>query len=278
MFALEESFIVLGINMSTWFDNSDPRWWSLGPLIFINAFALCTVLVYAAIRKRNPPIPAIEELDKRHHSKFLNRWFKEYWFWVTSPVEKIALKFGLTPNFFTTLGFCIAALAGFFYFFDRLGLAGWCVIIGGTCDMFDGRIARLTKKSSASGAFYDSVMDRFGEMVTFIGLAAHYHNTWVFYFVVLSIIGSMMVSYARARGESVGVNCQEGTMQRPERIVYLGVGSIFSPVLWKIFSSFIPALRPDFLLVAAIVMIGIMTNFTAIHRTLWIYRELDKKK
>jgi len=96
--------------------------------------------------------------------------------------------------------------------------------------------------------------------------------------VILGIIGSMMVSYARARGESVGVLCQEGAMQRPERIVYLGVGSIFSPVLWKFFSLFIPALRQDFLLVAAIVMIGIMTNLTALHRTLWIYRELDKKK
>ncbi len=260
------------------FSNVDPIWWTLGPLLFVNVLALSTVVVFAAIRKKNPPIPALDDLDKRHHSKFLNRWFKEYWFWVTSPVEKIALKLKLTPNFFTTLGFCIAAMAGVFYFFNHLGLAGWCVIIGGTCDMFDGRVARLTGKSSASGAFYDSFMDRFGEMATFVGLAAHYRESWVFWFVILGIIGSMMVSYARARGESVGVLCQEGSMQRPERIVYLGVGSIFSPVLWKIFSFFIPALRQDFLLVAAIVMIGIMTNFTAIHRARWIYRELDKKK
>ena len=176
------------------------------------------------------------------------------------------------------MGFLIGALAGVFYFYNHLGWAGWCVIIGGTCDMFDGRIARLTQKSSASGAFYDSVMDRYGEMLCLLGLAAHYRHTWVFWFVILGIVGSMMVSYARARGESVGVLCQEGAMQRPERIVYLGVGSIFSPVLWKFFSLFIPALRQDFLLVAAVVMIGIMTNYTAIHRTLWIYRELDKKK
>ena len=264
--------------MGTWFKNIDPFWWTLAPLILINLFALSTVLIFAAIRKKNPPIPALEELDKKHHSKFLNRWFKEYWYWVTSPVEKIALKFKLTPNFFTTLGFLIGALAGVFYFYNHLGWAGWCVIIGGTCDMFDGRIARLTQKSSASGAFYDSVMDRYGEMLCLLGLAAHYRHTWVFWFVILGIVGSMMVSYARARGESVGVLCQEGAMQRPERIVYLGVGSIFSPVLWKFFSLFIPALRQDFLLVAAVVMIGIMTNYTAIHRTLWIYRELDKKK
>lgn len=264
--------------MIDWFKNLDPLWISLGPLIFFNVLALSTVLIFAAIHKKNPKIPALEDLDKRHHSKFLNRWFKEYWFWVTSPVEKIALKLGLTPNFFTTLGFLIGALAGLSYYFGRLGLAGWFVIIGGTCDMFDGRIARLTQKSSASGAFFDSVMDRYGEMVCFLGLAAYYRDSWVFWFVILGIIGSMMVSYTRARGESVGVLCQEGSMQRPERIVYLGVGSIFSPMLWKLFVLVLPALRQDFLLVAAIVMIGIMTNYTAIHRALWIYRELDKKK
>lgn len=264
--------------MLHWLENLDPRWWSLLPLVLINVLALCTVVIFAVIHKKNPPIPAMDDLDKRHHSKFLNRWFKEYWFWVTSPVEKIALKFHLTPNFFTTLGFVIAVAAGCFYFYGRMGWAGWCVIIGGTCDMFDGRVARLTNKSSASGAFYDSVMDRFGEMVTFIGLAALYRNTWVFWFVILGVVGSMMVSYARARGEAVGVLCQEGAMQRPERIVYLGVSSIFSPVLCELFSLFIPGLRLDFLLVTAIVMIGIMTNFTAIQRTLWIYRELDKKR
>jgi phosphatidylglycerophosphate synthase len=254
----------------------DPIWISLGPLLFINAFALLTVVVFAFIRKRNPPIPGLEDLDKKHHSKFLSKWLKEYWFWVTAPVEKIALKLGLTPNFFTTLGFVLSVLSGLAFCYGRFGIGGWLMIIGGTCDMFDGRIARKTGRSSASGAFFDSMMDRYGELVCSLGLAAFYRNSWVFWFVLAGMIGSTMVSYNRARGQAVGVDCDGGMMQRPERIVYLGVGSIFSPPLAYL-------IRPlwnvnlDFLLVMAILLIAIMTNLTAIYRGVWIYRKLDQK-
>src|SRR5262245_52273244 len=142
----------------------DPLWISLGPLLVINVFALLTVLVFAAIRKKNPVIPAQAELEKRHHSRFLSKWLKEYWYWTTAPIEKIALKLKLTPNFFTTLGFLLSAASGLAFYYGRLGIGGWLMIIGGTCDMFDGRIARATGKSSPAGAFYDSVMDRYGEI------------------------------------------------------------------------------------------------------------------
>jgi CDP-diacylglycerol--glycerol-3-phosphate 3-phosphatidyltransferase len=252
----------------------NPLWFSLGPLLFINVFGLFTVLVFAFIRKKNPPIPALDELEGRHHSRFLNKWLKEYWFWVTAPIEKIALKLGLTPNFFTTFGFVLSCLAGYAFYYGRMGVAGWCVIFAGTCDMFDGRIARITQKSSASGAFYDSVMDRFGELASLVGLAAFYRESWIFWFVIAAIIGSMMVSYTRARGQAVGIDCQGGVMQRPERIVYLGVGSIFSPIFGYLFSSYLPP-HHEYLVIMAVILIAIMTSLTAIYRTIWIYRRLD---
>lgn len=254
--------------------NFQEIWKNLLPLIIINVFALSSIPLYIWSRNKSSKSEVAEELNKRHHSKLLNRWFKEYWYWVTSPVEKIALKLKLTPNFFTSLGFIICVGAGLAYFCGSIALAGWCVIIGGTCDMFDGRIARLTNHSSKAGAFYDSVMDRYGEVVTLVGLACYYRHHWFFYFILAALVGSVLVSYARARGESVGVTFQGGSMQRPERIVYLGVSSIFSPLFALAFGWIHPALNSNFLLYIAVIMIAIMTNWTAAYRTLWIYKKL----
>ncbi|MFO1520388.1 MAG: CDP-alcohol phosphatidyltransferase family protein [bacterium] len=262
--------------MFHWLNSIDPIWISLGPLLVFNVFMLGTVIAFRRVRRKQASQEAEKYLDKRHHSKFLNKWMKEYWYWITSPVEKIALKMGLTPNFFTTMGFVLSVLSGAAFFFGRFGIAGWLMIIGGSCDMFDGRIARATGKSTRSGAFYDSVMDRYGELVCFVGLAGFYHDSWVFWFVMAGIIGSTMVSYNRARGQSVGIDCDGGSMQRPERIVYLGVGSIFSPVFAYLLKPYI-SLSLDFMLIMAIVLIGIMTNVTAIYRLVWIYRKLDEK-
>ncbi len=258
-------------------DNFDPLWYSLGPLIIINILSLLTVLIFAALRKSDRKIPAQNELDNRHHSRFLSKWFKEYWFWVTSPIERIALFLKLTPNFFTTLGFVICFLSGLAFYYGRLGIAGWCVILGGTCDMFDGRIARITGKSTAGGAFYDSVMDRFGELASLVGLALYYRHHWMLVFVLLAIVGSMMVSYARARGQSVGVDCKEGVMQRPERIVYLGVSAIFSPIFAYLLRPYY-ALPLDFLLQWAVILIAVMTLYTSFSRSWWIYKALEGNK
>ncbi len=258
----------------------NPLWFSLGPLLFVNVFGLLTVVVFAFVYKKNASRYKVKEFEKRHDSKFLGRWFKEYWFWVTTPIEKLSLLFGLTPNFFTSFGFILSCLAGYAFFEGSIGIAGWLVILGGTCDMFDGRIARLTGKTSQAGAFYDSVMDRFGELATLVGLAGFYRNSWLFWFVLAAISGSMMVSYTRARGEAMGVECKSGVMQRPERIVYLGVGSIFSPIVRYLLSPYFE-ISHEYLLVIAILLIAIMTNLTAIYRMIWIMqklRDLSKKE
>jgi CDP-diacylglycerol--glycerol-3-phosphate 3-phosphatidyltransferase len=148
------------------------------------------------------------------------------------------------------------------------------MIIGGTCDMFDGRVARKTGQTTKSGAFYDSVMDRFGEAVVLFGLALYYHDSWVLYLVISALIGSMMVSYTRAKGDSVGVDCKGGIMQRPERIVYLGVGSIFSPPFRQLVDPH--AAQPvEYLTIAALAVIAVMTLLTSVYRMIYIFRKLS---
>jgi len=240
----------------------DPIWISLGPLFTINIIVLLTLFFFWFTYHRRPKT---QDVDLKEHSKFLSRFLKEYWYWLTTPIARIMVKFRMTPNVVTVIGFLFSCVAGYFFHFGMVGAGGWFMILGATFDIFDGYIARLTGKATKSGAFFDSVMDRFSEAVVFLGLASNYRSSWILYFVVLGLVGSMMVSYTRARGEGVGVDVKSGLMQRPERIVYLGVGSIFSPILAHFVSHFIKV-PLDFLTIGAVILIAVLTNITALHR------------
>lgn len=247
-------------------------WISLGPLLAVNLFFLSTLFFFWVTYKE---VPKTKDVDLKVHSRFLSRFLKEYWYWLTSPIAKILVRFHVTPNVLTIWGFVISCVSAYFFHKGKVGLGGWIMIFGATFDMFDGHIARLTGTASKSGAFFDSVMDRFCEAVVFLGLASFYRSNWVLYFVVLGLVGSMMVSYTRARGEGVGVDCKTGFMQRPERIVYLGVGSIFSPVFAYFLNPLI-SLPLDFLTIGAILLIAFLTNLTALQRMRYIIRHLDQ--
>ena len=114
----------------------------------------------------------------------------------------------------------------------RLGqfsLGGWLYLCSGACDFLDGRLARITGKSSASGAALDSILDRYSEAAMLIGLAWYYRESWVLLPVLAFLAGSFLVPYVRARGEGLGLHLKVGLMQRPERVVVLGVAVVFSP-------------------------------------------------
>jgi phosphatidylglycerophosphate synthase len=249
----------------------DPKWNSLLPLIAINVLMLSTVVVFAFIYRRRPKDP---DLVKRHASKFLGLFLMEYWAWFISPIESLFVKLGVTPNFLTSLGFILSAASALAFANGHMGIGGWLMIIGGSFDMFDGRIARRTGMTSKAGAFYDSVMDRFGEAIVLFGLGVFYRDSWVLYLVLAALIGSMIVSYTRAKGDSIGIDCKGGIMQRPERIVYLGVGSIFSPPFRQLVKP--EATHPvEYLTIAALGVIAVMTIFTSLYRMLYIMHKLN---
>ncbi len=247
-------------------------WYSLAPLFGFNVLLLSTLL-YFRLTYRNQD--KSDQVDRKEHSFFLSRFFKEYWYWLTGPITKLLIRLRVTPNMISFMGLLLCIVSGVFFYKGMVGPGGWFMIFGATFDMFDGLVARMTNQESKSGAFFDSVIDRYSEGVVLLGLAAYYRNHWMLFFVVLALIGSMMVSYTRARGEGVGVDCKAGMMQRPERIVYLGVGSIFSPILAALISVFfhVPA---DFMTMGAILVIAIFTNITAFERMRFIMKELEK--
>jgi CDP-diacylglycerol---glycerol-3-phosphate 3-phosphatidyltransferase len=153
----------------------------------------------------------------------------------------------INPNVLTVMGLVVNTYAAFLFGYAtgenqrRMFLYAGLVIIGsGFFDLVDGRVARALNKVSLFGAFFDSVVDRYSDASLFFGLLVFYARGNRFFYVVLTalvMISSIMVSYARARAESLIGTCRVGFMERPERLVLLIIGAVFNvmaPVLWVI--------------------------------------------
>lgn len=187
---------------------------------------------------------------------------------VTQPVTDWLVRRRVHPNLLTTLGFVVTVVAGGFYAVDHVRTAGALVLLGGVFDVFDGRVARVGGLASKFGAFYDSTLDRISEVVVYLGLLSLYNryqadltDITMVYLILLAMAGSLMVSYTRARAEALGLDCTVGLMQRPERIVLLGGGSLLFGLMWegKVVSI-------------VIIVVALLTNATAVQRIVWVHR------
>jgi len=247
-------------------------WVTLLPLIVINVVLLTSFLAYHLWfgKRKN----RIFKGSKNSESKFLSYKTREWWFWTTDPIVRLFVKLKISPNKITVLGVCISLIAAVLFAYGWFGYAGWMMIFGASFDMFDGRVARITGKSTRSGAFFDSVTDRFSEAICFLGLAIYFHNSWMMVFVILALVGSSLVSYTRARGEGFGVSCKVGSMQRPERITYLGVASVFNPVIQFTLHRWYEV-PPPVLVIVALIFMAFMTFATSVYRMIYIMNSLD---
>jgi len=169
---------------------------------------------------------------------------------------------GINPNFLTFIGFGINLLAAYLFAYGYFRWAGATIILAGIFDMTDGRVARLEGRVTPFGGFYDSVMDRYSDLCLLIGLLIYYGRITRFLYVSLvavAMIGSVMVSYTRARAENVIPSCKVGFLERPERVVLIIIGAFFdrmAPVLW---------------------LIAVLSNVTVVHRILYT-RQVARKQ
>ena len=198
-------------------------------------------------------------------------WFKNGFVRLLNPVVSTLIRNRVHPNIISSFGFLVT-LAGAILIFQRSIIAGVVVfLLGGMMDILDGRVARETGLASKFGSFYDSTLDRVSEIVVYFSLYAYFRPLsnfwWVGYVVILAMVGSLMVSYTRAKAEALGVECKVGTMQRPERVVLLGVGGLLIPV----FDMIAPEWRYAPLLLA-IGLIAVLANITALERIYSVYK------
>jgi len=185
----------------------------------------------------------------------IQKWFINF----LDPFIGLIVRFNVHPNHFTILGLFSSVVGAIFYAKHGIRLGGLFILFGGLCDIIDGKVARKTGLSSKFGALFDSSLDRYAEVFMFLGTAIYFvqkDHPITSIMVFLALGGSMMVSYVRARAEGLGYECKVGIMQRPERIVYVGVSSLIHPYLLEV----------------VIWMIAILANFTAIQRMYHVWK------
>jgi phosphatidylglycerophosphate synthase len=243
-------------------------------------FALAAYFVIAlglfSLRARWVGIAVDAEVASRPASKLLGRYLRHYIMWVLGPWERTLVRWRVSPNALTFGSFLVACASAVFFATGNFGAGGWLYLLTGILDILDGRIARATGKVTKGGAFFDSVMDRYAELVVFGGLAIYYRHSWALYVTLVASLGSIMVSYTRARGEALGVQVNIGTMQRPERLFYLGVISGLSPIVETLFGH--GSLPPFVPVVVALALLGASANVTAIRRISHTLARLDGKQ
>jgi len=198
----------------------------------------------------------------------LPNWIRNWYLNLIAPIINLFVRLEVNPNLFTTIGFILTVGASVLFATGQLVIAGAIVLLAGTFDIIDGKVARATNRVTKFGALYDSTLDRYAEVIMFFGLAFYFVKEAMFLTsiaVSFALGGSMMVSYVRARAEALGFQCKIGIMQRPERVVYIGFGAIFAFIHMGT-------------LIFAISLIAILANFTAIQRLHHIWVSENGKK
>jgi CDP-diacylglycerol--glycerol-3-phosphate 3-phosphatidyltransferase len=212
-------------------------------------------------------------------------WYRDFLqqviYKIINPLIKGMIKIGITQNIVTTLGFIgnIVAAAFFIYASQEqdldaqtttLGWGGFIIIASGLFDMMDGRLARMGNMSSSFGAMWDSTLDRYSELVSLFGIVLVFLEDegwfWMGVVTFAAMVGSVMVSYVRARAEGLGIECKVGLMQRPERVVVTAITAMitgFTGNLWWV--------------AGGMILIAVLANITAFWRVGYCYKKLTER-
>lgn len=180
---------------------------------------------------------------------------------AATPAARLVAQTGVTPNALTLIGLGLTLVAAGIVAAGWLQLGGVVFLLASAFDAVDGAVARATGSASRFGAFLDSVADRYAEAAIFAGLLAVflYRDQNVLALVsTLALVGSLLVSYARARAEGLGLDCEIGLLQRPERVIFLVTGLVL----------------PDLLLEPVVWVLAVATNITVVQRVMYVHRLL----
>jgi phosphatidylglycerophosphate synthase len=227
--------------------------------VFLGAF-----LVYCALHAAGRP-PHVVGVK---HNQFFGLFLATYVVWMFGPFERLLVG-RVSPNFITALSLAMCVGTGIAAGLHHLGTAVWLFVFAGVFDIMDGRVARLAGMQTKSGALFDSVSDRWGELAAFAGYLWLLHDSPWMLAVFAAIGASTMVSYTRARAEGLGVELSGGMMQRAERMVLVSGGTLVAA--WYVETA-APILGVTMLVCA------VTSTATALSRWLIAYRTLAARE
>ncbi len=181
-------------------------------------------------------------------------------YYLTQPVVLLLAKTNLAPDVITWFGFLISVGAAVLIVTEHLFAAGFVVLIAGFFDMLDGAFARSTNRTTKFGAILDSTLDRLADAAPLLGILILYtreQSATGIIIVGLALLGSLLVSYIRARAEAAGLDCQVGLFTRAERVVVLALGLLLSQI--------------NYALITALAVLLVFSFITASQRLLYVW-------
>ncbi|QDG50908.1 CDP-alcohol phosphatidyltransferase family protein [Persicimonas caeni] len=239
----------------------------LSPGLLLGAVLVVLLGIYAL------STAGTERSLRRDGSVLLPRILIGFWYWLVTPIISGLDRLGVRPNHITLFSLYLAALAAVALGTGYFMVGCWLVIAAASCDLLDGLLARQTDAGSPAGAFLDSFADRIAEGMVFAGIAFYGGGGALTWLALWAMLASVMVSYARARGEGLGADCKVGLMQRPERLLLL-ILTLFAAPIAAVFLE--PgAQRPVFhVAIFGIGLLAALSTVTAVRRAHWIFSTL----
>ena len=200
----------------------------------------------------------------------MQQWGRHLVMQLIRPMDRL----GITPNMLTGTGLLLSLLTAVVIAQGFLFTGGLLVLLTGVFDMFDGAMARLQHTATPFGAFFDSTLDRYSESIILFGLLWYtlqrptnfrdvswptsHEQMWMILFIYIAIVGSLMVSYTKARAEGLGIECNCGLLARPERVVLLAIGLLFGASIW------------------ILAILAVFSNVTAVERIVAVWRTTQR--
>ncbi len=187
---------------------------------------------------------------------------------ITLLIQPLA-RLGVSPNLLTSIGLLLSMVTALVIAQGYMVVGGLLVVFAGIFDMFDGALARVRNAATTFGAFLDSTLDRYSESIILFGLLwytlqhpglqdllwpAPHEQIWMITFIFVSVVGSLMVSYTKARAEGLGIECKSGLLARPERVIILAIGLLSNTGIW------------------ALAILAVFSNITALERMIAVWR------
>ena len=188
----------------------------------------------------------------------LTAWVRGWSDVILIPLSRVLARLGVQPNVLSTIGFLAALAAGAVVAAGYVSLGGWLFLLSGPFDALDGALARTAGLETRFGAFLDSFIDRYSEAAVLLGIlwwSTLHGNHILVLLTFLTLVGSFMVSYARARAEGLNISCKVGVFTRLERFIVLTLALLTSQLL------------------VGLVILAFLTNFTAVQRLFHVYRQ-----
>ncbi len=246
---------------------------ALSMLAVPTAFFLLRAVHFYVLKALGRPAPIDQEMLQRGESMLLGQGPRQLFAWSMGPVYRLLERSRIHPNFLTVSCLVVSLVAGVLIALGELVLGGVVGLLGSSLDFLDGRVARNTGRTSRAGAFLDSTLDRDCD-IAFLGGAAVYFrdSVWILLACLLGMGSALVISYTRAKAESLGVDLKVGLMQRPERVVMFCGGATFSPFV----DAWLPAhlAGNQYLFAGALVVLAVLTTLTSVQRTLKGFRLL----